>query len=205
MFFLTSRGQLSAGEVLFQLDLIQLVRLEDMRHWKNSLNDTTIMQSLAYGPLDKSKQRWEKMFTGTRRRQWSSLWCSPRSGTRASRGEGSRTWRLRSPRPGNTMQSRSWSIDNTLKISIVLQLCSWPISLMVTLIDIVVLIVMMDGHSHVEYSDRNSSKYKETNCKVDWQADLNDKWPKYEATHCKGDQVEPNTGGDHSPRLHPWS
>ena len=77
--------------------------------WKNSLNDTTIMQSLACGPLDKSKQRWEKMFTGTRRRQWSSLWCSPRSGTRASRGEGSRTWRLRSPRPGNTMQSRSCS------------------------------------------------------------------------------------------------
>ena len=28
--------------------------------WKNSLNDTTIMQSLACGPLDKSKQRWEK-------------------------------------------------------------------------------------------------------------------------------------------------
>ena len=33
MFFLTSRDQLSAGEVLFQLDLIQLVRLEDMRHF----------------------------------------------------------------------------------------------------------------------------------------------------------------------------
>ena len=33
MFFLTSRDQLSAGEVLYQLDLIQLVRLEDMRHF----------------------------------------------------------------------------------------------------------------------------------------------------------------------------
>ena len=144
--------------------------------WKNSLNDTTIMQSLAYGPLDKSKQRWEKMFTGTRRRQWSSLWCSPRSGTRASRGEGSRTWRLRLPRPGITMRSRSWSIDNTLKISFVSQLCSWLISLLVTLIDIVVLIVMMDGHSHAEYSDRNSSKYKKTDCKVNWRADLYDRW-----------------------------
>ena len=33
---------------------------------------------------------------------------------------------------------------------IVSQLCSWSISLMVTLIDIVVLIVMMDGNSHAE-------------------------------------------------------
>ena len=36
---------------------------------------------------------------------------------------------------------------NTLNMSILSQLFSWPISLMVTLIDIVVLIVMMDGHS----------------------------------------------------------
>ena len=85
---------------------------------------------------------------------------------------------------------------DTLKISIVSQLCSGPISLSVTLIDIVVLIVMMDGHS-------NGSKYKETHCKVNWDADLYDRWSKYEATHCKGDQVEANTGGDHSPRLHP--
>ena len=85
---------------------------------------------------------------------------------------------------------------NAVKIlnnsSIVSQLCSWSISLMVTLIDIVVLIVMMDGHS-------NGSKYKETHCKVNWDADLYDRWSKYEATHCKGDQVEANTGGDHSP------
>ena len=57
---------------------------------------------------------------------------------------------------------------DTLKISIVSQLCSWPNSLMVTLIDIVVLIVMMDGHSHAEYSDRNGPRYEATHCKVKW-------------------------------------
>ena len=100
-------------------------------------------------------------------------------------------------------QDPAVSQDNTLKISIVSQLCSWSISLMVTLIDIVVLIVMMDGHSHAEYSDRTGPKYEATHCKVIWGADLYDRWSKYEATHCKGDQVEANTGGDHSPRLHP--
>ena len=66
-------------------------------------------------------------------------------------------------------QDPAVSQDNTLKVSILSQLCSWSIALTVTLIDIFMLIVMMDGHS-------NGSKHKETHCKVNWDADLYDRW-----------------------------